>query len=359
MHLRPIVAAALGLAALVPLAPPVHAQGNLERLFYYVDAETSWESLVRNIAQIDVVAPQAYIVDSLGIVFGDVDARLIALARQHQVRVMPLVVNEGFNQPGLKRLLGDSAARARSIAAMVELCRRHGFWGIQFDIENVSLEDRDRLTAWYTEAATALHAGGFRISIAVVHRPDELPGTNGYHRFLFESWRAAYDLAALARVGDFISIMSYNQHTRRTPPGPQASLPWTRDVVDHFLKHVPAEKLSLGIATQGYRFFTRYDPSLPERARSWAETVSWTWGTGLAERHGATLQWDPAQGVTWGWYASGGTNEWLFLEDVRSFQAKRDLAVEKRLRGYSVWVLGPEDQRIWELLRAERRTRPR
>jgi spore germination protein YaaH len=44
---------------------------------------------------------------------------------------------------------------------------------------------------------------------------------------------------------------------------------------------------------------------------------------------------------------------------VRSFRAKRDLAVEKRLRGYSVWVLGPEDERIWELLRSEQRTRSR
>lgn len=52
-------------------------------------------------------------------------------------------------------------------------------------------------------------------------------------------------------------------------------------------------------------------------------------------------------------YTVGGINEWLFLEDVRSFQAKLDLAREKKVRGFSVWVLGPEDERIWDALKAK------
>lgn len=335
--------------ALLAVATVAHPQAP-ERLFYYVDQEDSYDAFVRNVGRIDVIAPSAYRVDSLGVVFGSVDARVLALAKERRVRVMPLLVNEGFDGGGTRRLLADTAARARATRTMVELCRRDGYWGWQFDIEHVHIDDRDRLTAWYADAARALRAAGCRISIAVVHRPEEVPGPLGYHRFLHEEWRAAYDLAALARAGDFISVMTYNQHTRRTPPGPQAGLPWVRSVVDHFLKSVPPEKLSLGIPSQGYRFYTRYDNSLPELARSWAETVTWTWGSGLAARHGATLQWDPVQGVTWGYYENGGTFEWLFLEDVRSFEAKLAIMREKKLRGFSVWVLGQEDERIWNVL---------
>jgi spore germination protein YaaH len=233
---------------------------------------------------------------------------------------------------------------------MADECRAHRYWGWQFDIENVHIDDRDLLTRWYGEAARALRAAGCTISIAVVHRPTELAGPLSYHRFLFDSWRAAYDLAALARLGDFITIMTYSQHTRRTTPGPQAGLPWMRSVVDYVLKSVPAEKLSLGIPTQGLHFFTREDNALPERARSWAETVSWKWGFGLAERYGARLMWDSTQAVTYGSFENGGTFEWLFLEDERSFRAKLAFAREKKLRGFSVWVLGPEDARIWEAL---------
>ena len=343
------------LSAALPIlaASPLRAQQTarpLEALFYYTDTEDSWSSFQRNVERISVVAPSAYTVDSLGLLFGAVDPMVVALAKSRGVKVMPLIVNERFHQPSLRRLLGDTAARTRSIEQMVALCREHGFWGIQFDIENLPVEERENFTRWFTDAAAALHRAGFAISIAVVHRPGEEVGPLGYHRFLHDSWRAGYDLAAIAKVADFVSVMTYNQHTRRTPPGPQAGLPWTRDVVDYFLRVVPPEKLSLGIATQGMHWYTREDASIPERARSWAETVSWTWGSHLAERNGASLVWDDEQKITWTRYAVGGTFEWLFLEDVRSFEAKLALARERRLRGFSVWVLGPEDERIWTVL---------
>ncbi|MEJ7811683.1 MAG: glycosyl hydrolase family 18 protein [Gemmatimonadaceae bacterium] len=342
------------LFAAILLAPAVRAQGAAERLFYHVDNEDSYERLVKHIGQITIVAPTGYTVDSLGVVWGQIDRRVLELAKRHNVRVMPLVTNEAFHQPSLKRLLGDTVARARATATLAEVCRRNGYWGIQFDIENVSVQDRDPLTAWYAATARALREAGCRISIAVVHRPGEEPGPLAYHRFLYDSWRGGYDLAALAKAGDFVTVMSYSQHTRRTPPGPSAGLPWMRAVVDYCLRFMPPEKLSLGIPLQSMRWYTREDASLPERARSWSEPVSWAWGQGLAERNGAKLQWDAEQAVTYGFYSNGGTFEWLFVEDVQSFRAKLALAKEKKLRGFSAWVLGPEDERIWDVLRDDR-----
>ena len=325
----------------------------LERLFYYVDREDSYQSLVKNIDQISILGPQVYTVDSLGIVFGELDSRVLALAKAHHVKVMPLVVNEGFNGPALRSLLADTAARARATRSLVELCQRNGYWGIQFDIENVNIQDRDRLSAWYRETGIALHRAGCTLSIAVVHRTEETAGETGYHRFLQESWRAGYDLAALAQAGDFISLMTYSQNTRRTPPGPVAGIDWMRENIDYFLKYVPREKLSLGIPTYGDHWFTRWDPTLPERARSWSETVNWTWGSGLAERHGATIQWDSVARVPYAYFSNGGVYEWVFLENARSFREKLELARSYRLRGFSVWVLGPEDPAVWDYLKTQ------
>jgi spore germination protein YaaH len=323
------------------------AQGS-ERLFYYVDREDSYRSLVAHADQITVLGPQVYTVDSLGLVYGSLDRRVIELAKARGMKVMPLVVNEGFNQPALRRLLADTAARSRSIASLVELCRRNGYWGIQFDIENINIQDRDRYTAWFTDAARALHAGGFTISAAIVHQTDDLPGPTGYHRFLADSWRT-FDLAALGRVADFLSVMSYDQHTRRTPPGPVAGMPWVRSVTDYFLRYVPAEKLSLGIPLYGDYWSARPDPS-PDRVRTAANSVSWFWGSGLVERNGATMKWDDVQQVPYASLDVGGTFEWLFLENARSFAAKVALMRERKLRGFSAWVLGPEDPAIWAAL---------
>lgn len=336
---------------------PASAQTQLERLFYYVDREDSYHSLVNHIDEITVVAPQVYVVDSLGIMWGALDKRVLALANAHHVKVMPLFTNESFNGPALRRLLSDTVAVARSVKTMVDLCKANGYWGIQFDVENLNIADRDRFTYWYTQAANALHARGFKISAAVVHRSEDDAGPTAYHRFLQDSWRGGYDLAAMARAGDFISVMTYSQHTRRTPPGPVAGMPWVRDVVDYFLKFMPPEKLSLGIPTYGMHWYTRYNAAIPERADSWNESVSWTWGSGLAERNGSQIQWDPIQKVPFASFSPGGTNEWVFLEDARSFQTKLDLAREKHLRGFSVWVLGPEDPRIWDVLKSSLRAR--
>jgi len=42
--------------------------------------------------------------------------------------------------------------------------------------------------------------------------------------------------------------------------------------------------------------------------------------------------------------------EWIFLENSRSFQAKLALMQERKLRGFSAWVLGLEDEDIWGAL---------
>jgi spore germination protein YaaH len=357
MH-RALARLALLVLASGALAAPTRGQERMERLFYYVDQESSWESLVAHIDQIDVVAPGGYRVDEDGIVWGEVDPRVLKLAAEHQVEVWPLLVNIGersFDQELLHELLSNESARASAIRTLVDQARRHGYAGIQIDFENVSIRDRDALTTFYRELADALHAAGKKVSIAVVHRPDEFAGPTTYHKWLLDSWRGGYDVEALADAGDFLTVMTYSQHTRRTPPGPQAGIPWMREVVAWFLHEgVPPEKLSMGIATGSQRWYTSWESRIePELARSYSEQLSHAWALGHAERRGAEWTWDDTHKVAFTYYPRGGTFEWIFLEDARSFRAKLDVVREFGLRGFSVWVLGPEDPAIWDVLEGE------
>ena len=338
------------LALLLLGSAPLAGQGG-ERLFYYTDSEASYQSFVAHVDRIDILAPSAYNVDEDGIVYGDVDSRVLALARQHGVRVMPLVVNRGFDQAKLHALLTSEAARSRIRSSLVELCRRHDYAGIQVDFENLSIDDRDVFTNFYRELAAALHAEARQLSVAVVHRPDELAGTTAYQEWLMDSWRGGYDLRALADAGDFVTVMTYSQHTRRTPPGPSASLPWVEENITHFLRYMPAEKLSLGIPTGAMHWYTSYEERItPELARSYSQSISYEWAMGLLERNHASLQWSDTYQVGYGFYPVSGTFEWIFLENARSFRAKLALVERRQLRGFSVWVLGPEDPAMWEAL---------
>ncbi len=327
------------------------AQGHVERLFYYIDRESSFESLRDHLQQIDILAPVAYSVDGDGIVWGGVDRRVLALAREHSIPVMPLVHNPGFDQDMLSALLASDDARRRTIESLLDECRRYDYAGIQFDFENIDIDDRDRFTAFFRETADALHAAGFQISIAVVHRPDKFPGPTAYFKWLHRNWRAAYDLAGLAEAADFISVMTYSQHTRRTTPGPNAGLPWVRRNIDYFLEHVPPAKLSLGVPVVSQHWRTELDEErYVANARQWSRTLRHTEVMALLERFESEPIWLEEQGVGYAVFDNGGLFEWVFMENAASFELKYDLLQKSGLRGFSVWVLGHEDPSIWDLL---------
>lgn len=331
--------------------PQLRAQQKFEHLFYYIDNETSFTSFKHNIEKISIVAPQAYSVDEDGIVWGAVDPRIVEIAAQHKVGVMPLIVNPGFDQMMLHRLLVNDRARRRAIASMVELCERNKFLGIQFDFENLHINDKDAFTQFYRETAEALHQKGYQLSAAVVHRPDEFAGPTGYFKWLFENWRAGYDLAELAKIGDFLSVMTYSQHTRRTTPGPNAGIPWVTQVIEYFLKFVPPEKLSLGIPLGSQHWYTALDTARYfANARSWSSSLDYPSAMMLVERFKAKVEWNDEQKVSYVIFDNGGLFEYIYLEDARSFKAKIELMKKYKLRGFSAWVLGNEDAEIWKSL---------
>ena len=59
-----------------------------------------------------------------------------------------------------------------------------------------------------------------------------------------------------AKSVDLICLMTYDQNTRWTTPGPVAGWQWTLDNINYALQVVPKEKLSLGIPLYGYHWYT-------------------------------------------------------------------------------------------------------
>ncbi|HTY39402.1 MAG TPA: glycosyl hydrolase family 18 protein [Bacteroidota bacterium] len=322
----------------------VASSQRMETLFYTIDNEQCFESFRAHVRSIDIVGPQCYRTDEHGNLWGSVDSRMMDLARANDVKVMPLVVNPGFDQPSFHRLLHDSLARARAIGSMVRICRENKFYGIQFDYENIHITDKDAYTAYYKEAAQALHASGFKISVAVVPRTSDDVGPNEYQKWIHEYWRGAYDYKALADAGDFISLMTYDEHTHRTTPGPVAGMPWMEAVIRFVLETVPPSKVSLGIPFYSRLWQPSYQNSM---AYAWGKTLDYTEAIGIAERFRAVWKWDDKEHVSYTVYANSFLNEYIYLEDARSFEDRSALVSKYHLRGISVWRLGHEDPNVW------------
>jgi spore germination protein YaaH len=327
--------------------------------FQFAYRPSSFEALKKNIDRVTVISPEAFIVDASGVIYGDIEPRLLSLARSRNVKIMPQVKNmeiaKGlFNNEWVHAILNDRKVGDRTIKMMVDLCKRYGLWGIQIDFENVHVNDREALTAFYQAASAALHKEGFKISIAVVHRSEESGGPNTYTQWMMKDWRAAYDLKALGETGDFVKMMSYSQHTRRTTPGPSQGLPWLEQVIQYFLKYVPQEKLSLGITMGGALFYTAADTALYYlNARSWSRGISLGEAESMIEQYGgAPLQWDDTQKMLYGYIDRGGVFEWFMIDnDLRSLDAKLALVKKYRIHSVNMWISGNENPGLWDRIR--------
>jgi spore germination protein YaaH len=332
------------------------APGGMEGLWYSTGAETSDQSFLAHAGQISVVAPQVFAMDSEGGIRGHVDPRVVTAAREHGVRLVPLVMNPGFDQPTIHHVLTVSAVRQRTVANLVSLCRDNHFDGIQFDIENVHVTDRDALTAFMTESASELHKIGCSVSAAVVPRTSDTPGSDSYRRWMFDNWRGAYDYKALADALDFISYMTYAQHTGGSTPGPVAGYTWMEDALKFVLSTgVPPEKISLGIPSYSDWWYPVYEEKTGPRARG--NDISYERVQELVTKYSLHPTWDDREKAWYAMWPNDGVYEHLWIEDARAFAAKLELARKYKLRGYSVWVLGTEDPAVWRTIAKASATR--
>jgi len=256
-------------------------------------------------------------------------------------------MNPGFDQPMIHRILTNTAARAKSIESMVALCRDNKFDGIQFDVENVHVKYKNEFTSWVRESAEALHRVNCQVSAAVVPRFSEDRGPTSYHQWIFDNWRGVYDYKPLADALDFISFMTYAQHTGGSPPGPVAGYTWMEDCLNYVLSlGVPANKISLGVPAYSDWWYPVY--SEKDGARMRGNDVSYATVMDTLAKRGVTPMWDDREKTLYAIWSHAGVNELAWIEDARAFAVKVDLARKYKLRGYSVWVLGLEDPAVWK-----------
>ncbi len=326
-----------------------------ENLFYMLGDPQSYNEFVEHADQISIICPAVYHIDGMGVITGFVDPRVLRLAKEKGVKVMPLVAT--FNQKDEHELFGNPTAREEAIRLMIFYAEKFDYYGWQFDIENMNLRDRDGYTSFYTQAADSLHKYGLKISMAIVKSDQPAPesGNPAFARYLYENDFGAFDIPAIASASDFISFMTYDEHTSLTPPGPVAGMPWFKRMLNYLLKiGIPANKISLGIPDYSGYWFPTWEPK--GGARSTHIEISYRGARDLLDEFGVKERWMESQQVNYAYWEEGGVFNWLFMEDTKSFAPKFDVAKKHNLLGISVWVLGDEDPGIWNVLQKEAKT---
>jgi spore germination protein YaaH len=341
---------ALVLATSARAQQPQSQQSQPKSLFYMTRDPSSVRSFLAHADKIDTLVPAWYTVDSSGFINGGPNPLVLEAARQRHVPVMPIVANINFLQDDFHKLLANPPACRQMFAQLIRASRDSGYAGFQFDFENVNWSDRDAFSAMVAEAAAAFHDQGLKLTIATVPNAPGAAGESGYSAWIYENWRGAYDLAALAKSVDLICLMTYDQHTRWTPPGPVAGWEWTLANLAYALKFVPREKLSLGIPLYGYHWYAG-TPAKPDfKPNPAADSISTADALDLARAYSGKIEWDSADRSPWVYFYRDGEREWIYFTDARAFRERYALARDRGLQGFCSWVLGAEDPAIWDVL---------
>jgi spore germination protein YaaH len=320
-------------------------------LFYMTSSPDSIRSFLAHSSQIGLLVPTWYQVDENGLVTGAPDPTVLKRAHDEKLPVMPILAL--FNKKGFHTLGVSAAAQAGMNQAMIRECKLHGYTGFQFDFENIDWMDRDLLTAVVKTSAEALHGAGLQLTIATVPNAPGYPGQGGFAKWIYTDWRGAYDIAAIAKYVDLVCLMTYDQHTRWTMPGPVAGWQWTQDNLDYALETVPREKLSLGIPLYGYHWYAGApdkDSSGSEKPNPTADYIGTPNALLLAEAYDGKIQWDAEEHSAWFYFYRDQMREWIFFTDLHTFKDRYELVQQKKLQGFCSWVLGEEDPAIWKFL---------
>ncbi|MHB1948769.1 MAG: glycosyl hydrolase family 18 protein [Gammaproteobacteria bacterium] len=329
---------------------------SLEKIFYVLHNKTSAHvssantiaSLSQHTQSINLLISQAYHIDKKGAVTGFINPDIISFAHAHGIKLMAMITNRGFDKDSAHQFLSNAVAVKQAINSILVLCQQNHLYGIQFDFEMISIQDKNKLTNFYQAAATALHQKGYRVSFAVPPVISDGPFASSYQQRMYKIFGGAYDLKELGKSADFITVMTYDQHIGKVPPGSIAGIRWVETVIKHVLKFIPAQKLSLGIPVYSGFWYTSKNRAGQIAVRN--DAISYETVQKLLKKNNAQLYWDNANKVHYTFYERYWLNQYIFIEDAQALKAKLALVDKYHLRGISVFRLGIEDPRIWTIL---------
>jgi spore germination protein YaaH len=208
------------------------------------------------------------------------------------------------------------------------------FDGINIDMENLYLTDRDSFSQLIKELSDALHRDGKVVTVSV-------PANTGDSRA--NPWSRWFDYEKLGLYSDGLMIMTYDEHNPRTKPGSTASVNWTEATIRYALKHkVPPSKILLGIAGYGWDWDTTAGKA---KYSSYEELM------GQKTKYKAKVLWDShSQTPHFSYVDKEHHSHQAWFEDSHSLQFKLNLVEKYNLRGIGIWRLGLEDPKYWKTI---------
>ena len=267
---------------------------------------------------------------------------VLRICRDHDIVIHPVLANahEGvFDPERAHRLLADPAHQERVARACRDWLVQRGFRGLNVDLENLTPEDAALVPSFLERLRTAFADDSLALSFDLQAGGNRPPA------------------AEVARWCDFVMLMGYDQHGRRSPAGALCGARWFAQALDSVLIDVPPERLVCGIGAYGYDW-TGGQP--PATVLTYQQAVSEAADHRPGERPEDAIDFDASElNATFTYRDDDGDEHEVWMLDAASAANQRTLSLDRGVRGAALWVLGSEDPGVWTFLdRARPDARP-
>lgn len=252
------------------------------------------------------------------------------------IKVLPVFSNlnpQGqFSTSLLTRMIQEPAFAEGVWRNIRDYILRYQCDGLNLDLEKARTQDRTLFTRFIAGWGQRFQQEKLFVSLDVPAKFKDEPT---------KAWTGPFDYRNIGQNLDAVVLMTYEEHWPGSSPGSVASLGWVTRVLDYALANLPNAKIYMGLPLYGYDWTEGGGAQVISRRRALE----------VAQRFGATLQWDEEQHSTYFNYESRGRRHTVYFEDPRSLREKLDLAKNRGIRGVAVWEMNLSYPEFWEVLR--------
>ncbi|EJO5347798.1 LysM peptidoglycan-binding domain-containing protein [Clostridium botulinum] len=279
------------------------------------------------------------IIEKFGDFTDDYVKELVDIAHRNNIRILPVVHNLLYKTGGtfkakelIKSLVATKQNRQIFINNLIYLIEKYNFDGVNIDIEDVYIEDKNNLSLLYLEIGRELRKRGYFLSASVPARVSDEP---------FNPFSDPFDYKIIGSSVDEFIVMLYNEHGwPGSGPGPVVSIGWMNRVLNYTISTVPRNKVVAAVSVFGFDF------NLTTGKNTY---VTYKGAIEIAKKYKKNIIFDENTKTPMISYIDEkGNKHEIWFENYESIYEKAQLAFNKGIKGIALWRLGMEDNKIWD-----------
>lgn len=315
-------------------------------LGFIYSASNEVELVTRTNGAINQISPMYFDISANGnlIVSSAVDKEFILNMNEMGIKIIPVLSNHWNRNKGRAALKNAEKLTDQ----IVEKIEQYGFSGINVDIENLTISDKENLTEFVKKLRNKLPKNK-ELIVSVAANPDGLE----------KGWQAVYDYKKLGEIVDYLFVMTYDEHSIGGIAGPVASYEFVEKSIQYALKHVQKDKIVMGIPLYG-RFWQETEENggeaivmadIPRIIKKYEADVRYDEKFKSVEVKFTITEEDDKTKINGIELKDGEYTIWY--EDEESIKSRLELVNKYDLKGAGAWALGQENKTVWKFYKNE------